>query len=139
MRDALWLAAMLADAATRPPGQSGQSLTGRVLTTAALVPVAGGLGCAAIGFAVAGIWIYLKPEIGSAAASLSVAAILLAGCAVAIGVIAYICHTPPRSAAAQVDLKAITDEASQLVRHHKRALMLAAFVAGLLADDQMRR
>lgn len=139
MRDALRLAAMLADVVIKPAGHGGQLVTGRVVTTAALVPIAGGLGCAAMGFAIAGIWVYLEPEIGSASASLVVAAILLAGCGVAIGIISYLCRATPRPAAPQVDLKAITDEASQLVRNHKGALLLAAFVAGLLANDQAKR
>ena len=138
MHELLRLAAKVADAALIPPRPS---FTGRVATIAALIPVAAGLGCAAVGFLVAGIWLRLAPEMGSADASLVVGAILLVGCAVAAAAIYYSYRGPRRTAAPPtpgVNVQAIVNDASDLVRANKTTLLLAAFVAGLLTEQNRR-
>jgi hypothetical protein len=138
MHELLRLAARVADATLIPPRPS---LSGRLATIVALIPVAAGFGCAAIGFAIAGIWLRLAPEIGSAEASLAVAAILLLGCIVASAGIYYAYRGPRRQApppSPAVNVQAFVNEASDLVRNNKTTLLLAAFVAGLLAEQNRR-
>ncbi|HTZ80664.1 MAG TPA: hypothetical protein VMC10_22325 [Stellaceae bacterium] len=140
MQEFLRLAAKVADAAIAEPPPS---FTGRVATIVALIPIATALGFAAIGFAVTGVWLRLAPEIGEGAASLVVAAILLAGCAAAVIAIYYAYRGPRRAAPAprslpSVNVEAIVDEASDLVRRNKSTLLIAAFVAGLLTEQNRR-
>ena len=130
MRDIAGLVIALAEAATagprRPPAW-------RLFGAALAVVLAAGSAMAAIGWALAALWIYAEPRVGGAGAPLIVAAALLALAMMAL-MLARLLRQPRQSApdpaaAAEVLLA----EMSRLTRAHEGPMLLAALAAGIAA------
>ena len=97
---------------------------------------------AAGGFAVAALLIYLIPVLGAAEAALAVAGVLIAIAAVALLVSQRLSRQPrnaPPASTPQLDLLSIAAEAEGFVRENKALALSAAFVAGLLAADELSK
>jgi hypothetical protein len=135
MREALRLAATLAESALKPERRPA----GGALVTLVLMLTAGCLACTATGFAITGLWLYLAPEIGRAPAAGVITVIL-----VVASLTAFLIARSGRGAgrtrpAPAIDFQSLAKEANGLVREHKGALLAAAFVAGLLASEERNR
>jgi len=135
MQEALRLAATLAESALKPDRRPAG---GRVATLA-LMLTAGSLACTAAGFAIAGLWLYLAPEIGRAAAAAVVAGVL-----VVAALAAWIAARSGRGGESvasppTIDWQSLAKDANGLLRDHKGTLLAAAFVAGLLTSEDRNR
>ena len=102
------------------------------------VVCAGGAG----GFAVAALLIYLIPILGADLAALAVAGVLIAVAISALLLSQRLYrrrHNERPTATPQLDLQSIMTEAEGFVRENKALALSAAFVAGLLAADDLSR
>ena len=92
---------------------------------------------AAVAFVFAAIWYYLVPAVGHGIAALIMAGLLLLLALAALGVGRQVSRSkrkPEPPAQEQLDL--LLNEAGRIVQKNKGALLLAAFLAGLLTSER---
>ena len=107
-----------------------------LVRSAATLTVAGVLGVAGAGCALAALWLAAIPYLGSAGAALVVAAVLFAGAGMLLGGLAL---ARKRRAPPPPDpLAPLLSEARLLMQDHAGTTLLAALVAGFTAG-QLRR
>ncbi len=103
----------------------------------ACMMIALALAAAAVGCAVAALWIYALPLLGPVGAPLAVAGALLVAALVLLLVARRIVHAKPASAPLPGD--AIAAELALLMKEHKLEMLIAALTAGLVAGAGNRR
>jgi hypothetical protein len=93
---------------------------------------------AAIGCAVAALWIFAEPRIGPSGAALAAACCFLVLCLGVLGFAPIITrrHAPPRAPVASPEL--LLADLTRLCKDHKGPLLMAALVAGLLVGNESR-
>jgi len=129
-------AAALADHGRQPVDHS--AIATRVATVTICTLLAMGFGFAAFTCASVALWIVLVPYLGSVAATLVIAAVLLAACLAMVLLARNALRpksNPMPSAASQFPTEQLLAQGSQLVKEHKGAMLLAALVAGMVAAD----
>ncbi len=110
------------------------------ITALALAAIALPLLLAAIGCAVAALWIYAEPMLGPIGTPAAAAALFLLLAIILLAVARSLLRRPiPPSAVPAVDPAAALAEISAVVSRHKGAALAAALVAGLVAGTQDRR
>ena len=118
----------------------GAAYYGRPRPQRIAVVIGGVSASAGAGFAVAALLIYLIPISGVAGAALAVAGLLIALACAALGISGYLARRPHgQRATHQADLASLATGAENFVRENKTLVLLAAFIAGLLAADEGRR
>jgi cytochrome c biogenesis protein CcdA len=118
---------------------------GRVAVVAAAAVVVAGCAIGAVGCALAALWIYALPRVGAVGAPLIVAAVLAALGGGVILLLRYYKprprrvapHAAPGHAALLGDLAGLAG-LSDVVRAQKGPVLLAAFLAGLMAGGKDR-
>lgn len=112
----------------------------RAAVDAGVVAAAGLMVVAAIGCAVAALWLLLAPLVGAAGAALSAAAALLAMGGTILGVRAIVARRRARPAAnSGRDCQDLAEALQLSFSANKAALLLAALAAGAAAADARRR
>ena len=104
----------------------------------ACMMIALALAAAAVGCAVAALWIYALPLLGPVGAPLAVAGALLIAALVLLLVARRIVHAKPASAPLPGDAIAAA-ELALLMKEHKLEMLIAALTAGLVAGAGNRR
>lgn len=137
MREVLRLVAALAEFGA---SRYGSSQARRIVGAAIRALLAAAFAIAAGGFLMAAAWIYLAPLIGRGATALVIAAIFAVTSLLLLLVRRRRTNPPPVLDAATLerDWQAISKETKDLVKNHKGLLVLAAFIAGLLASNGAR-
>ena len=108
----------------------------RLMLRVASVVCASGAG----GFAVAALLIYLVPLVGTVDATLIVACVLMASSVITAGVGEYLIRSArTQKLAKRFDLESLFADAEGFVRENKGLVLAAAFIAGMLADDEESR
>jgi hypothetical protein len=131
MADPLRLAAAAIEFGMARYGR-GEPQSPLILRVASVVCASG-----AGGFAVAALLIYLIPLAGTSGATLIVACVLMAISLIAAGVSAYLIRPARKqNLAKRSDLESLLVDAEGFVRENKGLVLAAAFIAGLLADDE---
>lgn len=112
----------------------------RTATSIALIVVSVICAGAGGGFAVAALFIYLSPIMGTAGAALAVAGALIVIALTAMAVSDYLTGPSRRlDVSQQPDLESLVAGAEGFVRENKGLALAAALVAGLLASDDGSR
>jgi hypothetical protein len=134
MPDPLRLAAAAVELGIAQYGRRGSQRA-----TASIALVVGGVACASggAGFAVAAFLMYLIPIVGAPGAAFVVAGTLMALAGATLGVSEYLARH--RRAPAPPNLASLTAAAEDFVRENKAPVLLAAFIAGLLAANDGSR
>lgn len=119
----------------RSGGNLGERITtGALLSTIAGLAMIAGLGCGA-----AALWLYLAPQIGSAGAAMSVAAVLL----VSAGILLLVARSQFHGEQTESDLPPLGEELFEDLREgfekNKMLALMAAVVAGLLVGNGRKR
>ena len=93
------------------------------------------LAIAAIGCAVAALWIYATPYIGSVGAPLAAAGALLTICLILALAIRRLLERRPAALRSPMDPEALLADAMRLFKEHKGPVLLAALIAGIVAAN----
>jgi apolipoprotein N-acyltransferase len=126
MGDLIKLVLALADGAARRPAST-------CLVCAAVGGVmAAGCAIAALACALAALWIYALPHVGTAGAPLVVAGVLVTTCLVMLLVVRY-GLAPRQPAPATAGPAVLLADAARLIQDHKGPVLMTALLAGLIA------
>jgi hypothetical protein len=139
MSDPLRLAAALAEIAANYAGRrrAGGGVLAVVLTIVAAITA-----MAAVIFALVALWAFTLPIVGRAGAALIMAGVMLVVSIVALVAHHFMGHSKSgrrdASHGASKDIEALLASTESFVKQHKSTLLVAAFVAGLLASETKR-
>jgi hypothetical protein len=138
MPDPLRLAATAVELGIAHYGRRGSRGTAASIALVVVAVICAGTGG---GFAVAALLIYLVPIVGAAGAALVVAAALfaLAGLALALSHYYRPQSSHARHSTEPPDFQKLAAGAEDFIRENKAVMLLAAFIAGLLAVDEGSR
>jgi hypothetical protein len=136
MSDPLRLAAALAEIAATYAGRrrGGGGVSAVILTIIAAITAT-----AAIIFAFVALWAFAVPMVGRSGAALIMAGVLLALSITALVVRHFMARTKPAGRDASMDIEALLASTESFVKKHKSSVLVAAFVAGLLAAGETKR
>ena len=118
---------------------SARSATLRMTVAALCLGFAGLILLGALGCGGAALWIFVLPSLGPVGAPLAVGAILSV-VAAAFAVAGWrIAHDRSRNSDTALPPREMLTEATRLFNEHKGAVLLAALVAGMAAENSGRR
>jgi hypothetical protein len=115
------------------PGFGARMTTGALCTGFAIIMMTAGLGCA-----MAALWIFLEPRIGSTGAALTVAGVLLFASGITM-LVARSSFTPDEADEnAPVLGEELLEELQERFQDHKGLALIVALVAGLVVGRSQR-
>lgn len=93
---------------------------------------------AALGCGVAALWIYALPVVGPVAAPLVAAGALLVACLILMAIARGLLSRKRSASGSAAVPELILAEVTRLFKEHKGSVLLAAFIAGLVAANGSR-